>query len=115
MANAMEILGDDKIILNALCGIPIKHYEKENYYDWFLKEYINNACKAALKYQADVNNKKKEYDKAYKLWIERGGNYLKFREKHDYPYHPISKSQHLIELKVNHYRQKFWYWKKLKE
>jgi len=113
----MEILGDDKIISKALNGEFVKHYERENHYDWFLKNYINNACKAALKYQDDVDDKKREFNIKYKLWKDNGGKDIqKFDKKYPYPpYHWIGQSQHLIELKVNHYRQKFWYWKKLKE
>jgi hypothetical protein len=112
MANAMEILGDKEIIRDALDGNLVKHYEGDNHYDWYIKKYINNACKEVWKYEDKYNEKYAEYSLQWQKWISKGMQ--KNRPQPTIDYWWMGQSQHLIELKVNHYRQKFWYWEKLK-
>lgn len=114
MANAMEVLGDHKIIHNVLYeGIFIKHYSNDDKVATFIKNYINNACKQVWKYEEEYNEEYAEYSLKWQKWINKG-----MKKNNPQPtinFWQLGNSQHSIEFKVNHYRQKFWYWKKLKE
>lgn len=114
MSNAMEILGDRKIIHKVFIGEPLKIYEEDDQIAAFLKKYINEAIIKAINYH-------EEYQILYdKLWEEYKLKYNKWNKNGRNGEGPIWPKSHyldydLVVLKVNHYRQKFWYWKKLKE
>ena len=117
MANASEILGDNLLISHAIWdGKEVKIYEDEDAPARFIKDYINFACRAIqafkLKYESDKVRTKAQDHNNYLKWVKHG-------RQGDYP-KPIipywrNNSESFVELKVNHYRQKFWYWKKLRE
>jgi hypothetical protein len=116
MANAMEILGDKLVISRVFEGIPIKHCINDDYIASFIKSYINEACLKAKKHHEIYEQNKSEnwekYKKKYDRWYKKGH---KKELEPPYPYyHSLGDSQDFIEYKVNHYRQKFWYWEKLK-
>ena len=117
MANASEILGDNFLIYDTLRNYKnIKIYEDEDESARFIKDYINSSCKAIqsfkLKYESDKVETKEQDHNNYQKWVknDRQGN----RPKSIIPYWK-NNSGSLVELKVNHYRQKFWYWKKLRK
>lgn len=109
MANAMNILKDDLIIYNVLQGIPLIIYEDDDNVAKFLKYFINNSVKNILKFEIEYLEKYEEWATAWTKWCKyKKGQAPKLN------YHSIGDSQHLLELKVNHYRQIYWYWEKLK-
>jgi hypothetical protein len=116
MANAMEILGDHEIIYKVFEGSFLEFYKSDDETAVFLKKYINQAVARAQKYHEESCEKHKDLYEKYRLkrdkWYKKGMN----GEPPIYPYsHYIDDSIDFVRLKVNHYRQKFWYWKKLKE
>lgn len=77
-----------------------------------IKNYIINAYAEALRFNEQYKKERTEYHIQYSKWWKK--NYPKEKEpKHRY--WQIGYTRNLVELKVNHYRQKYWYWKKLKE
>ena len=116
MANAMEVLGDNVIIYKVFDGNFLKFYKSDDETAIFLKKYINEAVARALKHHDDYKEiwtiLVEEYRMKHAKWVKRGmqGPSPKWPSSHW-----IGDSRDFIELKVNHYRQKFWYWKKLKE
>ena len=92
MANAPNILKDDKYIKQVIAGeglLPI--LPNDDVKAILIKEYINKAANNA--------------------WIK----YIKEnKEAHWSDWNNRLRTQHFIELKVNSMRLKYWYWKALK-
>lgn len=115
MVNAMKILDDHDIIYEVFQGNFLNFHKSDDKIAIFLKKYINQAVAKALKhhddYQVIYDQLWKEYEIRYQKWIKHGMNGPSPIYTSN---HFIGDSMDYIRLKVNHYRQKFWYWKKLK-
>ena len=112
----MEVLGDNKIIQKVFEGNPLKIHETDDEIAILIKKYIIDAYYEAVNYAIDYNARYAVYWEAYTKWHQRGCKHGYQDEKRPkFKYWNIRKTEHLVELKVNHYRQKYWYWKKLIE
>ena len=106
MANASEILGDNKIIRNNVYNKhSIKIYSDDDEIAILIKTYIIKASCRYMCNQYIFNNKWNKYIKEYNECLKP------IRPKH----WRETMAMDFMLLKINHYRQKFWYWKKLKE
>lgn len=112
MANASKILGDDDVISNVFNGYLLKIYTEDDNVAKLIKEYIISAYNEALWFQQQYEEKKKIYNIQYTKWWKNG---CPENRKPEHHYWWIGNTISFVELKVNHYRQKYWYWKKLKE
>lgn len=95
MANASNILKDD-IVIKTVCydGKTLKIKDSDDEVAKFLKNFIN---KSGLLILNSYHTDKCHTD-----------NLIQYRASNK-----RIKSCDLLELKVNHYRQLFWYWKPL--
>ena len=116
MSNAPQILGDSEIIQRVFEGNFLMIYSSDDSTAVFIKNYINTAVNNALKYhyenglvyERNFDAYKKEFDK----WMSKGMNGSKPKY---IPKHYLGDSINYVTYKVNHYRNKFWYWEKLRE
>ena len=112
MANAPKILDDSDIIYDVFEGYILKIYPEDDDIAKFIKNYIITAYVETLCFEEQYKEKRKIYNIQYAKWWKKGCPKNK-KPKHHYWW--IGMTKHFVELKVNHYRQKYWYWKKLKK
>ena len=114
--NAMEVLGDNKIIQKVFQGYPLKIHSTDDEIAILIKNHIIDAYNEAIKYAIDYNARYAIYWEDYTKWHQRGCKHgFQDEKRPKFVYWSISDTENLVELKVNHYRQKYWYWKKLIE
>lgn len=106
----MNLLKDDLIIDKASEGEEVKIYSTDDEIAKLIKNYINKAFEEVFKFQPTYELKHKEHCLLYEKWIKN-----RSKKQPEHKYWNIINSINSVQFKVNHLRQKYWYWKKLKE